>query len=421
MIRRALCPLICAVLILSMLMAGAQADGTVELLFPCVGAPVETQDGLVRLTLEHGKPGEPVSTTGARGLRAQRDLLWLGVREEDLQGVTGLGVSAGDMRAILNIDFLRYQREHGLDGLRVLAVTVSGLPEGTSLPVLLLSGLMNYQTGQRALSIAPDVPHVLLAPLKGTASLRLNLRKEGAEKSYAVVYPIGEGADGEAKHLLPTAADGPLPAQVTVRALPLAAYLAGADVTAPAPAEAGTADLVTEILDRVGKSAVIHSPSAAEAVLLPDGDGNILLHWNDENMAGEYTLCIVEADDLDTELEALAWQRAGGEQTLMVDASRFTPGVLYELQLRNGPVWTTKTFYVTSDAPGTGIIGTVTITSGRGANLRGEGHAESAQVGKARAGDTFPCTGVAASGWYEIILPDGGTAYVSGKVAELAQ
>lgn len=63
----------------------------------------------------------------------------------------------------------------------------------------------------------------------------------------------------------------------------------------------------------------------------------------------------------------------------------------------------------------------VVIISTSSVNLRAEGNADSAALGRAKPGDVFPCTGVAKSGWYEIQLPDGRTAYVSNKMAELVE
>jgi tetratricopeptide (TPR) repeat protein len=64
-------------------------------------------------------------------------------------------------------------------------------------------------------------------------------------------------------------------------------------------------------------------------------------------------------------------------------------------------------------------IGRVTMTySG---NLRAAGSADSALVGKAVKGESFDCLGIAESGWYHIVLPDGSEGYVSPRMATLAE
>lgn len=67
------------------------------------------------------------------------------------------------------------------------------------------------------------------------------------------------------------------------------------------------------------------------------------------------------------------------------------------------------------------VIGTVTIDPPNTINLRAEGNADSALVGRGAPGETFDCTGIAESGWFEILLPDGQTAYVSPKTSTFTE
>ncbi len=64
-------------------------------------------------------------------------------------------------------------------------------------------------------------------------------------------------------------------------------------------------------------------------------------------------------------------------------------------------------------------IGIVTMT--KNSNVRAEGNADSAQVGKVSSGESFDCVAIADSGWYQIVLPDGVEGYVSPKMAKLTE
>ena len=65
-------------------------------------------------------------------------------------------------------------------------------------------------------------------------------------------------------------------------------------------------------------------------------------------------------------------------------------------------------------------LGMVTITS-ESANLRAEPQSKAELLVKAEEGDRFTCSAIAENGWYELLLPDGRTAYVSAKVSSLKQ
>ncbi len=65
-------------------------------------------------------------------------------------------------------------------------------------------------------------------------------------------------------------------------------------------------------------------------------------------------------------------------------------------------------------------VGVVTMTSG--SNVRAEGNADAALVGKVRSGETFDCVAVDENtGWYRIVLPVGTEGYVSPKMAKLEE
>lgn len=63
-------------------------------------------------------------------------------------------------------------------------------------------------------------------------------------------------------------------------------------------------------------------------------------------------------------------------------------------------------------------IGTVTIQSSGTVNLRAGGSTEYEVVAKAKNGDTFEAISQAETGWYEIMLENGSTAFVSPKMVK---
>lgn len=54
-------------------------------------------------------------------------------------------------------------------------------------------------------------------------------------------------------------------------------------------------------------------------------------------------------------------------------------------------------------------------------NVRQKSSADSAKVGSARAGATYPCLSVADNGWFEIQLEDGTVGFVSPKMATIVE
>jgi hypothetical protein len=64
-------------------------------------------------------------------------------------------------------------------------------------------------------------------------------------------------------------------------------------------------------------------------------------------------------------------------------------------------------------------LGMVTITHSYPVNLRSGGSASFPVIATGQPGDTFTCTGIDATGWYQILLPDGRTAYVSPLLSTL--
>lgn len=63
----------------------------------------------------------------------------------------------------------------------------------------------------------------------------------------------------------------------------------------------------------------------------------------------------------------------------------------------------------------------VKIRDDGGVNVRKESNSDSAKVGTAKAGATYPLLSVADNGWYEIQLSDGTTGYVSPKMSSLVE
>ena len=69
----------------------------------------------------------------------------------------------------------------------------------------------------------------------------------------------------------------------------------------------------------------------------------------------------------------------------------------------------------------TTYVGTVVVTHTRPANLRKGPSMKNAVIGKADPGTSFPVVAVEKGGWYQILLPDGKTAYISGSMVAFYQ
>ncbi|HSK69437.1 MAG TPA: SH3 domain-containing protein, partial [Candidatus Limnocylindria bacterium] len=69
-----------------------------------------------------------------------------------------------------------------------------------------------------------------------------------------------------------------------------------------------------------------------------------------------------------------------------------------------------------ASADGTLIVGEVTITNNNRVNIRSGGSTAYPIIGSANPGDLFQTTGQASTGWYEILLDDGTTGYVSNTL-----
>lgn len=65
------------------------------------------------------------------------------------------------------------------------------------------------------------------------------------------------------------------------------------------------------------------------------------------------------------------------------------------------------------------IIGTVRITHTRSVNVRSGGNQDYDQIDEVYPGQEFPCIGIAPSGWYCILLPDGRSGYLSNNLTTL--
>lgn len=63
-------------------------------------------------------------------------------------------------------------------------------------------------------------------------------------------------------------------------------------------------------------------------------------------------------------------------------------------------------------------IMSVKINDDGSVNVRSEGSTKGERVGVASAGSVYPCVGVADTGWYQIMLEDGTTGYISNKKAK---
>ena len=63
-------------------------------------------------------------------------------------------------------------------------------------------------------------------------------------------------------------------------------------------------------------------------------------------------------------------------------------------------------------------IGTVKIQNVANANVREKSNENSTRVGRAMAGQTYPCLEIAENGWYKIQMEDGTVGYISQWVAD---
>ena len=69
-------------------------------------------------------------------------------------------------------------------------------------------------------------------------------------------------------------------------------------------------------------------------------------------------------------------------------------------------------------ADGMPIIGTVTVTANNYLNVREGGSTSYARITTIPTGSSYPVLSIAQSGWYEILLPDGRTGYVSNNLVD---
>lgn len=67
-------------------------------------------------------------------------------------------------------------------------------------------------------------------------------------------------------------------------------------------------------------------------------------------------------------------------------------------------------------ADGSGVIGTVLVTNSASVNIRSGGGTGYPIVAKAAPGDIFEVIGQADSGWYELLLDDGSTGFISNRL-----
>ena len=73
--------------------------------------------------------------------------------------------------------------------------------------------------------------------------------------------------------------------------------------------------------------------------------------------------------------------------------------------------------YIPASASGSAqVIGTVTITNPNYVNVRSGGGTSYEVIAQVQPGSVYPCVGIAASGWYAILLDDGRTGYVANTI-----
>ncbi len=71
-------------------------------------------------------------------------------------------------------------------------------------------------------------------------------------------------------------------------------------------------------------------------------------------------------------------------------------------------------------ADGRAVIGYVTVTNTSNVNIRAGGNTTYAIVGKGAPGDIYEAVGSASSGWWEIVLDDGSTGFISNKLTSFS-
>jgi hypothetical protein len=135
-------------------------------------------------------------------------------------------------------------------------------------------------------------------------------------------------------------------------------------------------------------------------------------HWMEDRIAGGFLL----SPPLALEGEAIARPTENRAQYYWVIEA--PEGAAWALTAVDNPATASL---VKPETDSAAAMGLVRITSSGTVNLRAEGHAESALVGRASPGDTFPYLGDAPSGWHGILLPDGRTGYVSPKLSAVVE
>ena len=68
-------------------------------------------------------------------------------------------------------------------------------------------------------------------------------------------------------------------------------------------------------------------------------------------------------------------------------------------------------------ADGMAVLGTVTVTNSTAVNVRSGPDTSYPIIEKAQPGAIYECTGTANTGWYQILLDDGRTGYISNKLS----
>lgn len=77
--------------------------------------------------------------------------------------------------------------------------------------------------------------------------------------------------------------------------------------------------------------------------------------------------------------------------------------------------------YIPASASGQAqVIGTVTITNPNYVNVRSGGGTSYEVIAQVQPGSVYPCVGIAASGWYAILLDDGRMGYVANTITSFS-
>lgn len=122
--------------------------------------------------------------------------------------------------------------------------------------------------------------------------------------------------------------------------------------------------------------------------------------------------------DNNTSVRVFMWIKNGPGATDTLDLTRNTAVSVQSAAPTAAPTPTAEPTEAPNTEPAQKIgIGVVRIQSNGNANVREKSNESSTRVGRAMAGESYPCLSIARNGWYKIQLEDGTAGYISDRVA----